>query len=152
MNYKHGNKNERIWQVHMYIFYTSSKLYGVSVQADGSGWIQGVAGQYLAQGAPPSLQQQVHAPAIANPRNRRFQWAQHLQAGYGQSLSKDIQGLLGLPGRIALGAVEGEGSKGRVAQAFPEGQLRGGKAFEILGQGEGFSTAAIPVDGGYSVS
>ena len=64
----------------MYNFYTSSKLNGVPVQADGTGRIEGMSEEHLAEGTPAALQQQVHAPLITDPGYRRLQGPKYLQA------------------------------------------------------------------------
>jgi hypothetical protein len=67
----------------MYIFYTSSKLNGIPIQADETGGIQGMAGQHFAQGTAAALQKEVHAPLIADSRNWSFQGPQHPQTRNG---------------------------------------------------------------------
>ena len=62
-------------------------------------------GQDFAQGSPRALQQQVHAPAVADARDGRLQGAEDAQAGNGQSLSKRLQCLAGFAGRIGFGTV-----------------------------------------------
>ena len=94
-------------------------------------------GEHFAEGTPASLQEQVHAPLIPDSRNRRLQGPEYLQAWNGQLLSERLQGLAGFPRGVGLGPVQRQSREGRIAQPFAEGQLRGGEAFEILGQGEG---------------